>query len=165
MSWGQTKDLGAYIKPIRASAEVDGTAAGTGDNTEVSSAWIDTKGFDGLEFVLSFTAALQATQTLAVIANVQDADEIDGTGAADVSTAFLSALSSTVLATGDTGGSTETGEFQIGIDLTMCKRYVRVQWTPDLSATGTDTFKIGSMYLLTGAKYPPANAARVTLRA
>lgn len=165
MSWGQTKDMGAYIKPVRAGAEVDGTAGSTGDNTEVNGAWIDMKGFESLEFVLSFTATLGSGETLALIANVQDADDINGTGAADVSTDHLSALASTVIATGESGGSTETGIYALGIDTTMCKRFVRVQWTPNLSASGTDTFKIGQLYLQAGAKYPPAHTSRTVLRA
>ena len=165
MSWGQTKDMGAYFKPVRAGAEVDGTAASTGDNTEVDGSWIDMQGFEGLEFIWSYTAALGSGETLDMIANVQDADDISGTGAADVSTDYLSALASTTIATGESGGSTETGAYSLGIDTTMCKRYVRVQWTPNLSASGTDTFKIVPLYVQTGAKYPPAHTTRTTLRA
>lgn len=165
MSWGQTKDFGAYMKPVRAGAEVDVTAAGSGDATEVDGAWIDTKGYESLEFILSYTATLQADETMTFAANVQDADTIGGSGAADVATTHLSAMAATTVATGDSGGSTETGVHSIGIDLTMCKRFVRVQWTPNLSASGTDTAKIGSLYVLGGAKYPDATTDRTTLRA
>lgn len=165
MSWGQKKDFGAYMKPVRAGAEVDGTAGSTGDNTEVNGAWIDTRDYESLEFILSYTATLQAGETLALIANVQDADDIDGNGVADVSTSYLSALSSTTIATGESGGSTETGTYSVGIDLTMCKRFVRVQWTPNLSASGTDTFKIAPLYVLGGSKYPQARTDRSTIRA
>lgn len=165
MSWGMRKDLGAYIKPVYAGAEVDGTAASTGDNTEVNGAWIDRQGFESMDFLLAYTATLQQSQTLAVIANVQDADNINGGGAADVAVTKLTALSSVTLATGDSGGAIKKGCYQIGIDLTMCKRYVRVQWTPNLSASGTDTFKIQQAYLLTGSKYAPATTARSNIRA
>lgn len=165
MSWGKNKDVGAYIKPVRAGAEVDVTAGGSGDATEVNSAWIDRKDFESMEFILSYTATLGAAATLALIANVQDADDASGNGAADVSTSFLSALSSTTLATGDSGGSTETGVYALGVDLTRLKRYVRVQWTPNLSAANTDTAKLSQLAILGGAKYPPANTARTVLRA
>lgn len=165
MSWGKGKDLGAYILPKFAAAETDVTAGGAGDNTEVNGAWIDTQGFESLEFLMTYTATLAAAATLSLAANVQDADDISGTGAADVSTDYLSALPATVVSTGATGGSTNKGAYALGIDLTMCKRYVRVQFTPNLSAANTDTAKIGATYLLGGAKYPPANTARTNLRA
>lgn len=165
MSWGMNKDFGAYMKPVRAGAEVDVTAGGSGDATEVNGAWIDTKGFESLEAILSYTATLAATETMTLAANIQDADTIAGANAADVSTQYLSALSATTVATGDSGGSTETGIYSVGVDLTMLRRFVRIQWTPNLSASGTDTAKIGSLYVLGGAKYPPANANRTVLRA
>ena len=165
MSWGRNKDFGAYMLPKRAGAEVDVTAAGTGDATEVNGTWIDTLDYESLEFLADYTATLETGETLSLALNVQDADDINGTGAADVSTDYLSALAATTLATGNSGGSVETGVYAIGIDLTMCKRYVRVQWTPDLSRSGTDTAKIIPMYILGGAKYPQSRTTRSTLRA
>lgn len=165
MNWGDKHDAGARFKTVFAAAEVDVTAAGTGDATEFNGALIDRKGFYSLDVALAFTAALQADETLSFIANFQDADELDGSGVADVSTDYAEALTSTLAATGDSGGSTETGSIQFGVDLTMFRRYVRVQITPDLSASGTDTAKISSLYILGGADKAPASADRVNLRA
>ena len=165
MSWGKTKDLGAYILASLAAASVAVTAGGSGDETEVNGLWLDTKGFESLEVALAFTTTLGAGETLSFAANMQDADDASGTGAADVSTNHLSALASTVFATGGAGGSTEVGAAQVGVDLTMLKRFVRIQFTPDLSAANTDTAEVNAAYILGGAKYPPANAARVNLRA
>lgn len=169
MSWGKTKDFGAYMLPKRAGAEVDMTAAGSGDNTEVDGAWIDTRDYESLEFILSFTATLETDETLKLVAlNVQDATDINGSDAADVSSDYLgtiAAATAKTLATGNSGGSVETGEYAVGIDLTMCKRYVRVQWTPDLSRGGTDTAKVIPLYVLGGAKYPQSRTTRTTIRA
>ncbi len=165
MSWGKTKDFGAYMTPEYCGPSVAVTAAGSGDATEVNGAWIDTQGHESLEWIAYYTATLGDGETLSFAMNVQDADDAAGTGAADVSTDYLSALAATVAATGDSAGSTETGAFAVGVDLTMCKRYVRVQWTPDMSAGGTDTAAIIPGYVLGGSKYPAARASRKTIRA
>ena len=39
-------------------------------------------------------------------------------------------------------GGTEVGVGTLGYDLSRARRYVRIQATPDLSATGTDTASI-----------------------
>lgn len=160
MSWGKQKDAGAWYKPVYSRAAVAVTAGGTGDATEADGGWIDRQGFDSLDAVIAFTTALAADQTLTIAANFQDADTIGGSGAAD----FGEAHAATVYATGDSGGSTETGVAQIGIDLTMARRYVRIQFTPNLSRANTDTANLQQTYILAGAKDVPANPARVNLR-
>ncbi len=164
MSWGQTKDMGAYMAPEHAGVAVSVTAGGAGDATEVNGAWIDTKEFESMEVLFDYTATLAEGETLSLAANIQDADDIAGTGAADVSTEYLTAMAATVVATGDSAGSTETGVYGMGVDLTMCKRYVRVQWTPDMSAGSTDTAEVKAVYVKGGSKYPP-NANRTVIRA
>jgi hypothetical protein len=165
MNWGNTKDFGACIKPMFAAVETDVTAGGSGDDTEVNGAWIDTRGFESLEAIISFTATLAANETLSLAAQVQHASLANGSDGEDVSTDHIKALASTAVATGEAGGSTETGVHALGIDLTMLKRYVRVQFTPDLSAADTDTAKVGMAYVLGGARNAPAHTARSNLRA
>lgn len=160
MSWGKQKDAGAWYKPVHARAEVDVTAGGSGDATEAAGVWIDRKGFDSLDVILSFTATLGDDETITFAANLQDANDDQGDGAGDYGAAYAATLA----ATGDSGGSTETGVVQLGFDLTMAKRYVRIQFTPDMSAANTDTSKVTPLYVLSGAKDTPANPARVNLR-
>lgn len=163
MSWGRNKDMGAYFETVHAGAEVDVTAGGAGDATEVNGAWIDVKGYDSIEFVVSYTATMADLETLSLAMNFQDADDSAGTGAADVSADLVSALASTVIATAGSGGSTETGTYSVGVPTSGMKRYIRAQWTPDMSASGTDTAKITAMYIKCGTKYPAARANRSTL--
>ncbi len=155
MSWGQTKDMGAYMAPEHAGVAVSVTAGGAGDATEVNGAWIDTKEFESMEVLFDYTATLAEGETLSLAANIQDADDIAGTGAADVSTEYLTAMAATVVATGDSAGSTETGVYGMGVDLTKYRRYVRCQVTPDLSATATDTANLQGIAVFGGGQVLP----------
>ena len=150
-------DAGALIAARYASAGVDVTAAGTGDNTEVNGAWVDRQGFNSLKVVIAYTATLGDAETLAVAANLQDASDDDGTGVADYGTA----LSSTVQTTGNSGGSTETGVVELDFDVSGADRYVRIQFTPNLSASGTDTAEMAAVYLLAGSDENPVTATAV----
>ena len=133
------------------------TAGGTGDNAEVNGAFIDRRGFNSLKVLVPFTATLGDAQTLSLAANVQSAADDSGAGAAD----YGEALASAVQATGGTGGSTETGVLELDYDLSGCGPFVRVQFTPDLSAANTDTASLGAVYVLAGATENPVSASPV----
>lgn len=130
------------------------TAGGTGDATEVSGAYIDRQGFSSLKVVIPYSAVLAATKTLSIAANLQDATSLAGAGVAD----YGSAMASAVVATGPTGGGTETGVVELDFDLAGANQFVRVQFTPDLSATGTDTASLAAVYILGGAQVQPVTA-------
>lgn len=131
------------------------TAGGTGDATEKDCAYIDRQGFSSLKVVIAYSATLAATKTLAVAANLQDATSAAGAGVAD----YGDAMASAVVATGATGGSTETGVIELDFDVSGAGRYVRVQYTPDMSATGTDTATLAAVYILGGAQVQPVSNA------
>jgi hypothetical protein len=150
-------DAGALIAARYAVAGVDVTAGGAGDNTEVNGAWVDRQGFNSLKVVIAYTATIADAATLAVAANLQDASDDDGTGVADYGTA----LASTVQATGNSGGSTETGVVELDFDVSGADRYVRIQFTPNLSASGTDTAEMAAVYLLAGSDENPVTATAV----
>lgn len=149
--------VGELLAARYAKVGAAATAGGTGDATEVDGAWIDRQGFDSLKVVIAYTTTLAATKTLSLAANLQDASDSSGTGAAD----FGSALSATVVATGASGGSTETGVVELDFDVSGADQYVRIQFTPDLSATGTDTASISAIYVLGGADANPVSASLV----
>lgn len=151
------QDAGALIAARYGLTGVAVTAGGAGDDTEVNGIWIDRLGFSSLKVVLPYTATLGATETLSVAANIQDASDDQGTGAAD----FGDALASTVQATGATGGSTETGVVEMDVDLSAANRFVRVQFTPDLSRANTDTAELAAVYLLAGSTENPVTATAV----
>jgi len=123
---GVTNDAGAPIAI---------TAAGTGDNTEVTGAWIDRQGFDFAIVTVFGAAALTAAKTLSVATEVEDSSDgvsVDGSAVA--------LQASTIEATGDAGsGSNETFIIKHHVDLRGKERYVRFNATPDLSHSGTDT--------------------------
>lgn len=131
------------------------TAGGTGDATEVDGAYIDRQGFDSLKVIIAYKATLAEAKTLSIAANLQDATSSVGAGVAD----YGDAMASAVVATGDTGGSTETGVVELDFDISGANQYVRVQYTPNLNASATDTATLAAVYILGGAQVQPVTAA------
>lgn len=150
------KDLAALVKTVPASAVTAATAAGAGDNTEVNGLSIDTAAydnrFDAVLFQIAAQATLQDTETLVVTANLQDAND-DGAGAPD--TWADVAAPAVVLTLLSAGGTTERGVANLGLDLSKSKRWVRVQFTPNLSASATDTASLVAIATLSGAQVNP----------
>lgn len=147
---GLAETLAARYAAISAA-----TAGGTGDATEVDGAYIDRQGFSSLKVVIAYKATLAEGKTLAVAANLQDATSSGGAGVGD----YGDAMSSAVVATGPTGGGTVTGVVELDFDISGAEQYVRVQYTPDLNATGTDTATLAAAYVLGGAQVQPVSAA------
>lgn len=137
------KDLKSLTVAAHALAFTSLTAAGTGDNTEVDGVSLDTtaaayKGANSVLFVVNAVAALTAEKTLIVTANLQDS--ADNTNWTDITTP---AAILTLAATGSGVGT-------LGYDLSRARRYVRIQATPDLSHSGTDTATITGVALFGG---------------
>jgi hypothetical protein len=145
------RDIGAYIKTAFAGY-ADVVAAGSGDDTEVDGPWVDRLGFESLVASIGFETTLGATETLFIAANLQDADDDAGAGVADFGTVYASALQ----ATGGGGGTTESGTLELDFDLSDAKRYVRLQFTPDLSAGSADIADLVGQLILGGASQIPA---------
>ena len=127
------------------------TAAGSGDNTEVDGPSIDRKNATSMSVAIVAKAVLAATKTLVVKATVQDS--ADGTSFEDVAAALQpgGAANSTVMTlTGASGGSTESGVYQLGVNLASLRRYVRIQVLPDLNAANTDTATLAGVVSLGG---------------
>jgi len=136
----QQRNIGALGDLIRLSDQASLTAAGSGDATTVTGQTIDrmkigsgvgSMPLSALVAVL-FSATLASGQTLSVTFDVQDSP--DGTNFSDYAT-----TSAVVAATGPSGGGTVRGENVLQVSLTSARRYVRLLFVPDLSATGTDT--------------------------
>jgi len=130
------------------------TAGGTGDATEVDGAYIDRQGFDSLKVIIAYKAVLAQGKTLSIAANLQDATSSGGAGVDD----FGAAKAAGVVATGGAGGSTETGVVELDFDISGANQYVRVQYTPDMNASGTDTATLSAVYILGGAQVQPVSA-------
>lgn len=146
------KNFGAFFKGVF-SDFTSVTAGGGGDGAEVDGAWISRQDFESLSVLLPFETTLGATETLSIALNLQHADDSSGTGVED----FGDAVANAVQATGAGGGSTETGVVKADFDLTEAKEFVRVQYTPTMSAGTTDTADIMSLLILGGAVELPAS--------
>lgn len=121
----------------------DAVAGGSGDNTAVeNSAGIDTAGYSSALIVVSGSTTLAEDETLAV--TVSTDDSADNSTFADKETL----ATAVTYATGDTGGSTETGAVAYAIDLDSYERYLKVSFTPNLSASGTDTSDLNCVVIL-----------------
>ncbi len=160
MNRNQMHDGPAYSRTVFQEINATATAAGGGDNTEVDGAWVDRelsgKGVAlSAKLVIAFTAALGQDETLKFALNFQDATALAGTGVAD----FAAAVASTTAATGDSGGSTETGTFEVDIDLSGARQFIRTQITPNLSAGGTDTVEWSSILVFYGDHRQPSTQA------
>lgn len=114
------------------------TAASTGDATTVTGITIDRFGFGtgsmpgAAALAIAYEAVLQTSKTISFGYAVQDS--ADGSNWSDYLTATYA-----VAATGSTTASAVAGEFAVDVDLNSARRYVRFNYNPDLSATGTDT--------------------------
>ena len=145
------RDIGAFIEGVNALL-ANVVTAGTGaDGLEQDGYFNDrSRRLSGV-LVIAYTAVLAQDATLSLAANLQDASDSAGTGAAD----YGDALANAVVATGDTGGSTEIGTVEIDVDLSGADAFVRGQVTPTLSAVATDTVALSAVLVLSGGdEYP-----------
>jgi hypothetical protein len=142
------RDDATLMTPAFAKAEYDLTAGAGTDNVEQTCATLDLRDDFGTKRFASLTAAIAATATLAA------GETLTVTGifehSEDESTWEEIGSDETVLVLeGPSGGATVTGAAVLGCNLAEADRHVRFKFKPDLSAAGTDTAKVASVYLLT----------------
>lgn len=136
-------------------------AAGAGDNTEADGAYANRKDDKSgiamsAKLVISYRATLAQAATLSITANIQD--DADGAGAG---VDYGPAYPKTVVATGGTGGTTESGTIELDFDLAAAEQYVRSQITPDLSAGATDTATVSAVWVFFGAQKGPMSKSAI----
>lgn len=139
------------------------TAAGAGDNTEVTGETIDIQGARSATLVLCGTATLADTETISVT-NIDLQESDDGT-TWDADVNLLT--TNQVVATGGSGGTTEKWEAHLDVDLFKAasrKRYIRFNITYDLSASGTDVAQAGAVVVKSGLLVKP-DSSKVVLTA
>lgn len=150
----QIRSIGDLIAVRRAAANTAVTAGGAGDNTEVVGVTLDRA---QLGFPQSCVVAISFTATLAAAATLTIAWDIDEGNAANLSDAeVLTAQTATVVATGPVGGGTVTGTFEVSVPLMGAGRYLRLNFTPNLSAANTDTAALAAVLVFGGADRLPA---------
>lgn len=133
------KDVAGIGALLRLSLPSTAVAAGSGDATSVTGITVDRFSLGGgsLPLVANMGVAYEATlasgATLKFGYAVQDS--ADGSTWADYQTATYATV-----ATGPSGGGAVAGVFDIGsVSLSSARRYIRLNYNPDLSAGGTDT--------------------------
>lgn len=139
-----TYNSGVRISPLFSSI-ASATAGGTGDNTQATGATIDRVGFGSAKVVVSYTATLAAAATMTLAVSRQTSED----GSTWATATVLQAA--TLAATGDSGGSTETGVVTFNESYEVVARYVRYLVTPNLSAANTDTALVATTVILGGA--------------
>lgn len=134
------------------------TAAGTGDNTKVNGATLDTLGYLDAVVVLNWKTTLASSETLSFALELQESDDGSTWDTAEVVQAL------TAVETGAQTASYGSKEYLVdlqGRDKAR-KRYIRFNVTPDLSASGTDTVNAAGSVRL-GAKQVAAPKTNPTL--
>ncbi|MCU1285927.1 MAG: hypothetical protein JWO13_2277 [Acidobacteriales bacterium] len=148
MTFPGTHNVGA-----RLSAKVAGiarlVAAGTGDNTAVVGQILDRTLFGyalSAVFGILCRAVLGANATL----TLKNIALFHGDAANMSDEASFATIADTVVLTDSGAGSTLLSELLANVDLAGCKRYVRLKYTPDLSAANTDTAEVAGVIIFGG---------------
>lgn len=150
------KNAGALCRVENAGDMAAATAGAGSDNVKVTSVAIDrvdpTTGGMANSAILAFhyTPGLAAGETLSLTLTVLHDDASGGSYASSVAV-----LPKTVI---KTGASTVADVYQINLDLSGYKRYLKIETTPDLGASGTDTVRGGTTLTLMGFDIQPATA-------
>jgi hypothetical protein len=153
MSTVENVSIGDKVAVVRAGANLAITAGAGQDGQAQTGVIIDRAAFrwaNSAVVALPYTATLAANETLSVGITVQDGDN---SGLSDVGT--FRTLPSGVVATGPSGGGTVSGVVEFNIGLGGAKRYVRVNYTPDLSRANTDTAALSVVAVLAGSDRLP----------
>lgn len=122
-------------------ASTDVIAEDTGDGVQVTGATINLgsdftypaiapKDFSSMAFGILGTATLTDTKSITITALVEDS--------ANGSTWATYVTSATVVDITSAGGGTVTFAAKIGVDLSLCRQYVRLKMTPSLSGPAAD---------------------------
>ena len=154
MSQSTEKNIGAYVKLAVAGIVTNITAASTGDNTQVNGSAIDRIAL-GRPLSASLGIAVQATLantfTLSLVnVVVQHTDNVSNAWA------NYAAFTNVVALTGITAGTAQQTVAKFDVDLTGAKQFVRGQFTPLCSRTGTDVANTFPVMVLAGMSELPA---------
>jgi hypothetical protein len=115
MSIASRKNIGAFIKSVIGGVVTNVTAAGSGDNTLVNGTSVDLSANGqplSCSVVFPVKSVLASAKTVSLSAALQTtADSTNGPWT------NVSTLASTVVATGGSGGSTQSGTLDFDVDL------------------------------------------------
>lgn len=128
------------------------TAAGALDNVKVTGQTVDRKSGTAIAYSAfiqtGYLAALADTETISLAHEYQDsADDSTWNTAVAIEAATVKATSS--------GGTNERGVDEHKLDLSSLYRYIRINVTPNLSASATDTCLFFTVVTLGGWSQVP----------
>jgi hypothetical protein len=151
------RDVADLLTSKLGSAFAALTAGGSGDATAVVGVAIDRFATGSMplsaELLLAFSAVLGATKSLS-IGTVKIEQSPDGSNWD--ATALMTFTDPGIVAS-SVGGGTVTGVVKLNVPLGSAKRWVRVDFTPDLSAANTDTATVVAVWNLGGFDLIPAS--------
>lgn len=143
----QFTDIPSIIRTVYAADSKDLTAGGSGDNTQIKGEAIDRLKFFVTQVAVNYNATLSASETLSLNGfKLQHSDTTTDGDFVD----YVTLADDGVIAT-----ETGKGTVIVNVDLDGAKKYIRVIYTPDLSATDTDTATIFSTMVLAGGESYP----------
>lgn len=158
-------DLASTIGIVVAAPKATATAGGTGDATLVHGTAIDVTAlnppagssasegncrYESVCFALAGTATLADTKALNLTASIETC-AASGFGSGVVTLVATAA----VIGYTSAGGGTYQLVGKIGCSLENALQYIRVSFTPDLTASGTDVSDIQALAIFGGAGETP----------
>ena len=151
MSFATDHDLINRTKVAYGGDNVAVVAGGSNDNVQQTGVSID-RFATGLPLVgmpmVRFKAVLAAAATLSLAYVVEHSDD-------NATFVPFQSGAAAVVATGPAGGGTVRDGFRVNVDLAGAKQYIRLKYTPDLSAANTDTAELSVTWLLGGQRTVP----------
>ena len=154
-------DIGSVVDGALSHTEVSVTAGGGGDGVAAVGQAIDrlppgSGPHDSCAFLVAAEAVLGDGETLtfgAILVQTAVGDDTGPTGAwvaLDNTGNPGNVRTEDLTLTGGSGGTTERGVLQVNANLQPAERYVRLSFTPDLSAGGVDTAAISAVAAMSG---------------
>jgi predicted phage tail protein len=144
------KNINSYVKIVPATKATALTAAGTGDNTEITGPAIDTTGYGSLVYSLGGVATIAANKAINATVKYETSDN-----ASTWNTAVVLANAVEWAEGLTTADILEPLQFEL--TASDKPKYIRFKTTPDLTATGTDTAIVYGDVLLGGAQVLPTS--------
>jgi hypothetical protein len=147
------RSLAAELYPAFALAEETVTAESGGDGVAINGVEIDTDAFptrfNNVTALVPIEAVLGDAETATVVAKIQTREESDGDWT------DIAGAEAQVVLTGGDGGTTERSVLKVGADMAFAERRLRIEVTPTLSASATDTTAVSAIAVFAGAEALP----------
>lgn len=155
MNFAFTHNIDAFIGAAVASDDVSVVAGSGSNNALVTGLAIDRGALSwplSASFLVRYKATLGAGNTIALAASIETAAD----SAFATATTVLATFASVVVDTGQAGGSVQRGVVRFPVDFAGALEFVRLKFTPNLSAANTDTADLSSVAVLAGQDFLPA---------